>query len=104
MKKFPRGRRRIKYPRILTPEQSFIYDPSTKVSTEIQSMDNFVDENPSKLFGIHSSMRLDKSGEFRIYENIIVGDQYRILSEGYNVTLASFSTIDKLYWIREVIR
>ena len=50
------------------------------------------------------SGRLDKSGRYEIYDNIIIGDQYKVLSKEYDVTLASFATMDKLYWVLDVVR
>ena len=50
------------------------------------------------------SGRLDKSAKYRIYENVAVGNHYKKISTEYNVTLASFASIDKLYWILDVAR
>ena len=50
------------------------------------------------------SGRLDKSANYRIYENVAVGNHYKEISAEYNVTLASFASIDKLYWILDVAR
>ena len=50
------------------------------------------------------SGRLDKSAQYRIYENVAIGNHYKEISAEYNVTLASFASIDKLYWILDVAR
>ena len=50
------------------------------------------------------SGRLDKSAKYRIYENVAVGNHYKKISTEYKVTLASFASIDKLYWILDVSR
>ena len=50
------------------------------------------------------SGRLDKSAKYRIYENVAVGNHYKEISAEYKVTLASFASIDKLYWILDVAR
>ena len=50
------------------------------------------------------SGRLDKSANYKIYKNVAVGNHYKKISTEYNVTLASFASIDKLYWILDVAR
>ena len=56
------------------------------------------------LYSSSQSGRLDKSARYRIYENIVVGNQFKQISTEYEVTLASFASIDKLYWILDVAR
>ena len=47
------------------------------------------------------SGKLDKSGKYRVYKNIIDGKDYKTLSKQYDVTLSSFASPDRLYWIIE---
>ena len=56
------------------------------------------------LYSSTQSGRLDTSARYRIYENIVVGNQFKQISTEYEVTLASFASIDKLYWILDVAR
>ena len=51
-----------------------------------------------------ASGRLDKSGRYKIYDNIVIGDHFKVLSKEYDVTLATFASMDKLYWILDVVR
>ena len=56
------------------------------------------------LYSSTQSGRLDKSARYRIYEKVVVGNHFKQISNEYEVTLASFASIDKLYWILDVSR
>lgn len=76
---------------------------STNASIEIKSFGNIGYSSTLKLLYVQSGT-LDKSGKYRLYQNIVVGEEYKILSKEYDVTLSSFASPDKLYWIIEVLR
>ena len=75
----------------------------TNSSIDIKSVDNVGYSSTLKLLNGQSG-RLDKSGKYKVYQNIVVGKEYKILSKEYDVTLSSFASPDKLYWIIEVLR
>ena len=57
----------------------------------------------NELIGLNSGEN-DKSGMFSIFKDVIVGDKFTELSKEYDVSLVSFASLDKLYWIPIVLR
>ena len=43
--------------------------------------------------------RFDKSRQFKIFENVFVGEKYVELSKDFDITLASQSSFDRLHWL-----
>ena len=75
----------------------------TNSSIQITLFDNIGYSSTLNLLNGQSG-KLDKSGKYRVYKNIIVGKDYKTLSKEYDVTLSSFASPDKLCWIIEVLR
>jgi len=48
--------------------------------------------------------RFDKSRQFKIFENVYVGEKFVELSKTLDVTLASQASLDRLHWIIEVAK
>ena len=48
--------------------------------------------------------RFDTSRKFKLFDNVIVGENYLNLSIEYDVTLATQSSLDKLHWISRLVR
>ena len=46
--------------------------------------------------------RWDQSRNFKIFDHIFTGSNYDKLSHEFNVTLATQSSLDKLYWLGQV--
>ena len=44
----------------------------------------------------------DQSRKFKIFHHVFTGSKYETLSHEYNITLATQSSLDKLYWLSEV--
>ena len=69
--------------------------------TDVSSVSYVLFEN--ELIGLKSEEN-DKSGMFSIFKDVIVGDKFTKLSMKYDVSLVSFASLDKLYWIPIVLR
>lgn len=72
------------------------------VSAEIGSF-NWKSIFETELIDLNSGEK-DKSEKFRITKNVIVGEKFKELSQEYDVSLVSFASLDKLYWIPVVLR
>ena len=75
----------------------------SKDSFPIETSNRIVYSSAHDALSVQSG-RLDKSAKYRIYENVAIGNHYKEISAEYEVTLASFASIDKLYWILDVAR
>ena len=76
---------------------------ASKDSFPIEIVNRIVYSSAHDALNVQSG-RLDKSAKYRIFENVAVGNHYKKISSEYKVTLASFASIDKLYWILDVSR
>ena len=72
-------------------------DKPTKSSNEIKDMfkTEIIDVNLG---------RFDTSRRYKMFDNVIVGDNFVSLSIEYDVTLATQSSLDKLHWISHIIK
>ena len=43
--------------------------------------------------------RFDNSRQFKIFENVFVGEKFVELSKDFDITLASQSSFDRLHWL-----
>ena len=77
----------------------------TEENVEINQTKNLKWKNlfENELIGLNSGEN-DKSGMFSIFKDVIVGDKFTELSKEYDVSLVSFASLDKLYWIPIVLR
>jgi len=57
--------------------------------------------NKTSLFsGIDFDLgRYDNSRQFKIFDNVYVGDRFIDLSKDFDVTLATQSSLDRLHWL-----
>ena len=101
--------------RIWVPESWFFFLPRHR--TPPPSANTF-DANPSneakkpqempkvprKVFdGINMTQgRWDQSRNFKIFDHVFTGSNYDKLSREFNVTLATQSSLDKIYWLGQV--
>ena len=46
--------------------------------------------------------RWDQSRNFKIFDHVFTGSNYDKLSREFNVTLATQSSLDKIYWLGQV--
>ena len=102
-KKYSTKYRSIKDFRLSREQNLHEREAFTNLSIEIKSFDN-IGYSSTLDFLNGQSGRLDKSGKYRVYKDIVVGEEYKILSKEYDVSLSSFASPDKLYWIIEVLR
>ena len=77
----------------------------TEENVEINQTKNLKWKNlfENELIGLNSGEN-DKSGMFSIFKDVIVGEKFSELSKEYDVSLVSFASLDKLYWIPIVLR
>ena len=85
----------------LTPHSTNLHTTETKrIKRPLDSVGNIFE---SEIIDV-SLGRFDFSRKYKMFDNVIVGDNYLNLSIEYDVTLATQSSLDKLHWISHIVR
>ena len=95
---------------VVKPTNQRFYS-SIQISTEVQTKDSVLQKHTQDIIDVFNSElvdvnlgRFDDSRKYKLFDNVIIGNNYVNLSIEYDVTLATQSSLDKLHWLTDIVR